>query len=193
MLISIAATSWHLAAIEKTMVKVERCSAVKTTDIMTSNQTNLGNKLCSKPEHFVLTYFRIWTLKSHGDKTYTISAALSALTAFAVPIWKTTLPLSCGQVWKTTFSVPFSKKSIVPRDSGKHDATWLGYMESCNANLRNLNNIRNKINLGNEKVTSELASLISVHKVNLTITLYCENLLYTSHLRNIFPTISLLE
>jgi hypothetical protein len=88
---------------------------------MLSDQANL----CTKPgtnTAFMSAYFRTWMLKGLRNKTYTISAALSALTACDVPIWNTTLPLSCGHVRKTTLSVPFSTKSVVPRDSGKQFA-----------------------------------------------------------------------
>lgn len=65
-------------------------------------------------------YFKIRTKRyelfggEYDSKTYTISAALRALTASEVPIWKTTLSLSSSHVLKTTFSVPFSTNSVVP-------------------------------------------------------------------------------
>lgn len=57
------------------------------------------------------------------EEEYTISAALRALTASEVPIWKTTLSLSASHVLKTTFSLPFSTNSVVPEATVENTTT----------------------------------------------------------------------
>lgn len=90
-------------------------------------QYNMG---FNKPQCIISLWFSLWLFyqeKECPQQTYTIWAALRALTASEVPIWNTTRLLSSEHVLKTTLPVPFSTRSTVPKESMREKENWSAY------------------------------------------------------------------